>query len=92
MRKKAVITIIALFVCLGLADLITTFHGFSLGLIEVDYIFIPFGFTVIGITCLIVANYMVNKGIVHDSTDKIVAIWFGVLSCFSIINNLVLIA
>lgn len=91
MKKKSVIIIIALFVCLGLADLITTFHGLSLGLIEIDNIFIPFGFTIISIICLLVSNHLTNKYVTCKYTDKITAIWFSILSCFPIINNVVLI-
>lgn len=87
MKKTAITIGIIFLIMLGLADLLTTFYGFSLGLIEADGIFIPFGFSAVGIICLLVSNYLVNKKIIHAYTDKIVFCWFSVLSFLPIINN-----
>lgn len=91
MKRKNIILIVFLFICLGVADLVTTIYGFNIGLIESDGIYVPFGFIIVSIICVLSVISLVEKGIVNKITPKFVILWFVGLNCLPIINNLYLI-
>jgi hypothetical protein len=68
MNKKTITILLIISLFIGFADFVTTFYGFSIGLVEADSLYFPFLSTTVLFGLGLFADYLYNR--TNFSTDN----------------------